>query len=106
VKLLCLLLSLFVVLLSARPCCADNDCRENALAVKKELAGKNTSPEKTCPGCSPFFSCGSCVGFIVSKPVTHNLRPIAENMDVSYKPYQQPNLKEIAQAIWQPPQLS
>src|ERR1700754_992131 len=74
VKFLCLLLSLCVVLLSARPCCADNDCRENTSTVKKEQAGKNSSQEKTCPGCSPFFSCGSCAGFVVTKPVTHNLR--------------------------------
>ncbi|MEN0053415.1 MAG: hypothetical protein AAGC65_07085 [Mucilaginibacter sp.] len=105
-KLLCLLLSLFVVLLSARPCCADNDCRVNASAVKKDQVSKNTSPEKTCPGCSPFFSCGSCAGFVVTKRVTHNLKLIAEHRVVTYAPYQQPNLKEVAQAIWQPPQLS
>jgi hypothetical protein len=106
VKFFCLLLSLYVVLLSARPCCADNDCRENTAAVKKEQAGKNALPEKTCPGCSPFFSCGACAGFVIAKPVTHNLRLIAENKAVTYAPYQQPNLKEVAQAIWQPPQLS
>jgi hypothetical protein len=95
---------MYVVLLSARPCCADN-CRENSTVAKKELSGKNNSQEKTCPGCSPFFSCGTCAGFVVTKPVTHNLPLIAESRVITYAPYQQPNLKEIAQAIWQPPQL-
>jgi len=93
-----------VILLSAKPCCSDKDCGEQ-VSVKKELAGKTSPKEKECQGCSPFFSCGSCVGFIVSKPVTHTLAFVAEIAVRSYVGYLQPNLKEISLAIWQPPQL-
>ncbi|RYE27036.1 MAG: TonB-dependent receptor [Sphingobacteriaceae bacterium] len=103
-KFLCLLFSFYVVLLSVKPCCADRECQEKS-SLKKELAGKTPSKEKECQGCSPFFSCGSCVGFIIAKPITHTLAFVAENTVRSYAPYEQPNLKEISLAIWQPPQL-
>lgn len=104
VKFLCLLISFYVVLLSAKPCCADRECQEQS-SVKKEQARKTSSKEKECQGCSPFFSCGSCVGFIVAKPVTHTLAFVAENEVRSYAPYEQAGFKEISLAIWQPPQL-
>ncbi|RYE14445.1 MAG: hypothetical protein EOP45_19620 [Sphingobacteriaceae bacterium] len=72
------------------------------VAIKKEPL----SEEKECQGCSPFFSCGSCVGFIVAKPVMHTLTFVAEKVVRTYASYQQPNLKEISLAIWQPPQSS
>jgi hypothetical protein len=104
-KLLCLVLSMYVMLLSANPCCADNDCQAKP-ATKKEAAGKSPIKEKECPSCSPFFTCGSCVGFTVAGIVTFNLAPQTATPVIKYYGYQQPALEEITLAIWQPPKIS
>ncbi|WP_158826877.1 hypothetical protein [Mucilaginibacter lacusdianchii] len=104
-KQLCLMFAAFVLILSARPCCADRDC-ESRIDVKHEQRDKQSSKEKECAGCSPFFSCGSCIGFIIAKSVVHTISLIAEQPERSYTPYCQPAHKDIALAIWQPPRLS
>ena len=105
VKLLCLLLSFYVMLLSLKPCCSDNDCRDNKDVSKKELSRNASSKEKECQGCSPFFTCGSCVGFILAKPFTSSLKPIAETPAKIYGAYQQPYVQQVSLSIWQPPKL-
>jgi hypothetical protein len=105
VKFLCLILAVCVIVLSTRPCCADYDCQGQA-AAKKEHSQKTPAQEKECPGCSPFFACGSCVGFIVAKPVTFDAIAVTETPVTSYSGYQQPSVKEVLRAIWQPPKIS
>jgi hypothetical protein len=105
VKLLCLIFSFYVLLLSAKPCCSDNDC-QGEISGKKELAGKTSSRHTECPGCSPFFTCGSCVGFILTKPLTITLPLISESYFKLYYVYQQPHLEKVALSIWLPPKIS
>ncbi|WP_162996315.1 hypothetical protein [Mucilaginibacter celer] len=102
-KLLCLLLSVFVLVLTAKPCCSDYDCRAQ-LSPQKEHAGKSAK-EKECPGCSPFFTCGSCVGFIVSKPLSFNTVVVAQTASVVYSRYNQPLIQSVALSVWQPPKI-
>ncbi|WP_394800276.1 DUF6660 family protein [Mucilaginibacter daejeonensis] len=104
-KVVCLILAFFVLILSGRPCCADREC-ETKSKVTKSVNDHQTRKERECEGCSPFFSCGSCVGFIISKPVIHQLEFIAEQPQQNYAPYCQPDPKTVSLAIWQPPQLS
>lgn len=105
VKFICLIFSFYVVLLSARPCCTHRE-GEGKVFIKKEQTAKPARKAKECQGCSPFFSCGSCLGFVVAKPFTQTMGFVAEKPLISYPPYQQPNLKEITLSIWQPPQIS
>jgi len=100
VKLLCLIITIYVTVLSIKPCCADNDCRD-----KKELAGKSPVKEKECLGCSSFFTCGTCTGFIVTKSFTPELNPFARSSNYTYADYPEPGLQQISLTIWQPPQL-
>lgn len=104
VKFFAIILSIYVLLLSAGPYCADSEC-EGEIAPKKELSDHKKPSEKHCEACSPFFKCGSCAGFILSKPVSSML-VIACKPVQRFAPYCQPNLKKITLAIWQPPQLS
>jgi hypothetical protein len=99
-KLLCILFSFIVIILSVKPCCTDSDCDA---VVKTEQAGQTKA--KDCAGCSPFFSCGTCAGFTVAKAASAQLLVIPAKTRQTYAPYQQPDVKEISQAIWQPPQL-
>lgn len=104
-KLVCLILSFYVLLLSAKPCCADNDCQVK-IPKKKELASKVPVKEKECPGCSPFFTCGSCVGFIVAKVFKINSPIVPENQIQYHTVYQQPYIEKVALSIWLPPKIS
>jgi hypothetical protein len=81
-----------------------NVCADGA-PVKKELAGKKSPVEKECRGCSPFFSCGTCAGFIVAGPSVY-AAPLITQPVKHNSVYQQQDLKQISLSIWQPPQLS
>jgi hypothetical protein len=94
-----------VLLLSARPCCGVKDCQQR-ISAEKTKGEKSTPPEKECPCCSPFFTCGSCVGFIVSKPVTLALPVTIENNTAYPVVYQQPDIEKVTLAIWLPPKIS
>jgi hypothetical protein len=105
VKTLYLILSFFVIVLSAKPCCADSDCKAT-VSVKENYASNVPAKDKECPGCSPFFTCGACIGFVISQPLSIQL-PIIAPDDVEYSNvYQQPDIEKVALSIWQPPKLS
>jgi hypothetical protein len=105
VKTLCLILSVYVIMLAAKPCCADNDCRA-VVGSKNELAGKVPAKEKECPGCSPFFTCGTCVGFVISQPLSVQLPTVALDQIEHGNIYRQPRIEKVLLSIWQPPKLS
>jgi hypothetical protein len=98
---MCLLLSIYVIMLSVKPCCADNDCQN-----QKEFAGKTPVKEKECTGCSPFFTCGTCIGFIVSKPFLISLPVSTESALQYYTQYSQPFIQKVILSIWLPPKIS
>ena len=96
---------LYVLLLSVRPCCTDEDCALQ-VPVKLEQAHIANQPSIACTGCSPFFSCGTCTGFIIAHPVMHSLA--IDHLEINTTPlpaYLQPFVQEASQRIWQPPQL-
>ena len=101
-KIICFILSLYVIILSAKPCCTDKDC----VVINKEKTSKQTSNEKECFGCSPFFTCGSCVGFVTGKVLIVSLPLVMETAANEYAAYRQPRITKISSAIWLPPKLS
>jgi hypothetical protein len=62
--------------------------------------------EKDCAACSPFYSCGSCLGFILTAQIIYNGTVNKELSKRNYAPYCQPQPTGLSPAIWQPPQLS
>jgi hypothetical protein len=92
-------------MLSAKPCCTDNGL-QGEVTIKKELAGKTSPKEKECQDCSPFSTCCTCTGFILTKPFAPNLKLVSETPVTRYVAYQQPFVHDVALAIWQPPKLS
>ncbi|RAV59398.1 hypothetical protein DIU36_06105 [Mucilaginibacter rubeus] len=103
-KSLCLLFAMLVLFAAARPCCSDRECEVRANI--KNLLAKKHSTKKECQGCSPFFSCNTCGGFIVTKTLFHVVVLATENENKDYAPYHHPGLSKIVLAIWQPPQIS
>lgn len=104
-KFLCLIISCYVLLLSANPCCAAYDCVEK-VTIKKEVSRQAPLQQKECPGCSPFFSCGSCIGFIITERVARILPAITATKNEHFNSYLQPEPQETLISIWQPPKLS
>ena len=106
VKFIALFLSVIVVALTVMPCCASEDTKHQAHEVAQ--MGKHEFDRQLddcCKDCSPFYVCGTCIGFtfttqetviliIPAKPVKHN---------TAYIPV---HLPLIPLAIWQPPKLS
>ncbi|WP_295717773.1 hypothetical protein [Mucilaginibacter sp.] len=104
-KFLCYISALVVLLLTAKPCCADNDCGIKN-TITQNAPAKSSPKGKDCQGCSPFFACGSCTGFTVTKAVDHTLFLLPQIPVKHVIAYNQPYTEDVAQAIWQPPQIS
>jgi hypothetical protein len=105
VKFFCYLSAIIVLLLTAKPCCADNDCGIKN-TITKNTPAKSSPKEKDCQGCSPFFACGACTGFIVAKAVNHSPFLLPETHVKHVIAYHRPYPEDVALSIWQPPQIS
>ncbi|MBB5647082.1 DUF6660 family protein [Pedobacter cryoconitis] len=102
-KFLTLLLSLIVLTLTIVPCCAlEKDADQLSLKALQQHTQKD---EDCCKDCSPFYVCGTCVGFTInnflSPTFTIYLRPVKHD-----SAYLTVELPQIPVVIWQPPQLS
>lgn len=72
-KVLAVILSLLIVVLSSFPCCQDDDlCPDStSLAHTKEHCAHDDVPHdddshKNQSPCSPFYNCGRCSAFTIS----------------------------------------
>ncbi len=101
VKMICFILSLFVFVLSAVPCCADDYCNDES---KMEQSCTEHQDRNDCNGCSPFITCGTCIGFIFSK-TDYNFQPITR-LQSKFIPCQQVFEENYFIEIWQPPKIS
>lgn len=105
-KLLCLVLSVLVLILSARPCCTDQDCGPGRITEYRQVISPVGNSQE-CLGCSPFFTCGACVvGFVLAIPISYEEVLVTDLLNFNFLPYHQPDLQEVSKDIWQPPRLS
>jgi hypothetical protein len=94
------ILSFYLILLAAVPCCAFDDCPED----KTELAAEHEAEEDDCGTCSPFFSCEGCsAATIAYEPTPIEIAPL-QSLTV-YTVYIQTTLPSIDYDFWQPPKL-
>ncbi|TCC82697.1 hypothetical protein [Pedobacter hiemivivus] len=104
-KFLALFLSIVVITLTITPCCALEVAETHAHeTAQKENHECNEKSDECCKDCSPFYVCGTCIGFIFTseqvltfaiqlKPVQHNTAYIPVGLPI------------IPTVIWQPPKL-
>jgi hypothetical protein len=92
--------------LSIAPCCALADHvreSESKTAFKSQNA---TQDEDCCQDCSPFYTCGTCGGFMVEHLITFKA-PSPTLIPTLFNPrYLQSFADGMDQNIWQPPKLS
>lgn len=80
----------------------DDDC--DSSLVEQKLENENDKENDECGLCSPFISCGSCIGFIsISEKslVPFNFQPLALSnlFGLSFKGLE----TEYSERVWQPP---
>lgn len=100
VKITGYILALYLVLLSAVPCCAFDSCPDD----KAEQTESNQEEDDNCGNCSPFFNCEGCatatvnaefVQFEFEAPVVKGAKAV----------YIEEQLPTIVYDFWQPPKL-
>ncbi len=103
-RILTALLGIFCLLVSAYPCCIDDDC--DADSVENIVENEENQQDDDCGLCSPFISCGSCTGFIpgTDEAVTifdPQLIAFSSLFGLAFKSVE----AEYADRLWQPPQV-
>jgi hypothetical protein len=102
-RICCFILSIYVLVLSAIPCCSEDNCvDETKTAQSNEHAQEE---DRGCDGsCSPFLTCGNCVGFTVSN-VTLTFKAYKGFIQpIRLLPFYKNKLENtFISKIWQPP---
>lgn len=105
-KLAGYILAFYLLLLSAVPCCAFDDCPDDKteLLAGAQQAGDHEQGDDDCGTCSPFFSCEGCAAATIS------YQPIS--FEFSFPPvllvhavYLQSFLPSVEYEFWQPPKI-
>ena len=104
VKIICFILSLSVLVLSAVPCCADDYCNDELKTEQSCTEHQDRNDHNDYNGCSPFITCGTCTGFTFAK-TDYNFQPITR-VQSKFILYQQGFDENYFVEIWQPPKLS
>jgi hypothetical protein len=95
------ILTFYLLLLSAVPCCAFDNCPDD----KMEQSANHEEGDGDCGNCSPFFSCEGCAPATISlQPISIEIAPV-EIISV-YTFFQSSFLPSMEYSIWQPPKLS
>ena len=103
-RILCFILSFYVVFLSTVSCCLEDNCNDE---VETEYSDnvQHDNEEGDCNSCSPFLTCGTCSGFISTslEIVLVEIVSIEDKLAVDYNPIFSEDFNE---KIWQPPKIS
>jgi len=103
-KILCFILSLYVLLLGTVPCCSDNNCNDQ---IKTENADNHSQDHKDSDRntCSPFFTCGTCSGFVFIRTRV-DFKKASFIQDKLITVYKSQFTDGYIAKIWQPPKIS
>jgi hypothetical protein len=95
------ILSFYLLLLTAVPCCQFDDCSEDQSSAQTP---QHPREEKQSGSCSPFFSCQGCASIIISsEPVCATAIFFPEKP--AYSQFVSPFIETVHFDFWQPPQL-
>jgi len=101
VKILSYILAFYIILLSAVPCCAFDNCPDDKIESSTQQQESN---DKDCGNCSPFFNCEGCAMTLINfEPIQFEI-PFPPIVSV-YTGYIQLSLPKVNYEFWQPPKL-
>lgn len=96
------ILAVYLLLLSAVPCCSVDDCTEEKSEWQAGQDAKHDKEEDDCGTCSPFFSCEGCVAAgLTSQSVYFEFTALPAKP--VYTRYLQVSLPGSSDEFWQPP---
>lgn len=104
-KIVGFLLAIYLIFLSAIPCCAYDNCANDKadLSAGTEQTA-NHQEKEDCNNCSPFFNCAGCATATISfEPVLFEIFPI--NTTSVYTGYLLTAFSTVEYDFWQPPKL-
>jgi len=91
------ILAFYLVLLSTIPCCAIDNCRDDATEISNAQG-----EEEDCGSCSPFFSCEGCAAATIAyEPISLDIAALL--ISPVYTTYLQTALPRVDDDFWQPP---
>jgi hypothetical protein len=100
VKFTGIILAFYVLLLSATPCCLNDNCS----AEQTETTNQHKTEKNDCNNCSPFFNCEGCAAstIVYELPDFRFTSPVVRSVYATYKTIA---LEETSLEFWQPPKL-
>lgn len=103
-KIIYLLLSVYVVVLTSVPCCVEDNCKDE---VKTEQTDPDHHHEDTdkCKDCSPFFTCSACSSFAFNHHIV-SIQPVLNFIEKKHKTYLTSWPNSFYTEFWQPPKIS
>jgi sulfatase maturation enzyme AslB (radical SAM superfamily) len=105
-KLAGYILAVYLLLLSAVPCCSFDNCPDDKMDLSAGTE-QNTSHEEgdgDCGNCSPFFSCEGCAAAAISSSPASFQFSSTQALSV-YASYLQTVLPSVEYDFWQPPKI-
>jgi len=100
VKVIGLILSFYLILLAAVPCCIIDNCPDD----KTEQTASHENGDDDCGSCSPFFSCEGCTAATIAyQPAIFEL--ISFSNSLVYTFHQAKPLPQVEYDFWQPPRI-
>lgn len=103
-RILCFILSLYVLFLVSAPCCSEDNCDDE---MKTEYVGNHSQDheDNDSDTCSPFFTCGTCSGFVSTRTGV-DFKEVTFVKDKIVYVYKSQFVSDFFAKIWQPPKIS
>ena len=98
-KFFCVILSIYIFSLLTAPCCSEGNCLEDPKLVQTD---QDNHQDDDCNTCPPFFSCGTCSGFVYTLS-EFRLNVIASHRVEFTDSYKSPFAEGVIARIWEPP---
>jgi hypothetical protein len=102
VKLICIILSVYALILSTVPCCSDVDYIDEVETVNVDEHRQDHDGDE-CNSCSQFLTCGSCSGFVFLNLDSFKVYLAIETLIPFHTSL---STNDFIAKIWQPPDLS
>lgn len=105
-KIVGFLLAFYLILLSAIPCCAFDNCADDkaSLIAPGDQDTNQEENDRDCDNCSPFFNCEGCATATIDfEPASLEIFPL--NTSSVYTGIIQTLLPGVEYDFWQPPKL-
>jgi len=97
-----IILSIYITLLAAMPCCVFDNCPDDKATT--EQTQHDQGDDDGCGTCSPFFNCGTCNVSFIATSASFDFTPFLST-NASTAHYRSAAPVRISAKIWQPPKI-